>query len=339
MRPETGGASRLRPTAAAATPTRKRQSASALPLTKQTPAALAVPTLASHRPRPSVAAAATPPSDGERSKEDIERILRSLEPSSSSSSSSPSRQQQQQQRGRRDSASSFSLLASSSPLSASTKNDDDDNNFFLGPPQGRGTFLLVLVNVAVFAVATLASRGGVGGPFASQRLSPFVASFALSHARPRWWQLLSCAFLHLDLQHLAGNLFSLLVFGRDIELAEGGGAVWLYYLVTAFFASLASLLFGPRGAVSFGASGAVFGLFAVAAGKVRPNLRSLLESAVLASFVVPQVLQEARSQALGGTVTAGGASVGHVAHLGGAAAGVLVVLLLSRLPAAGSGGA
>ena len=97
------------------------------------------------------------------------------------------------------------------------------------------------------------------------------------------------------------------MFGRDIELAEGGGAVWLYYLVTAFFASLASLLFGPRGAVSLGASGAVFGLFAVAvAGKVRPNLRSLLESAVLASFVVPQVLQGDRIELEGETLQIAG---------------------------------
>ena len=336
MCPEAGGASRLRPTTAAATLTGKRQSAPAPALTKTT-AALAVSTLPS-RPRAAAAAAATPPSDGERSKEDIERILRSLEPSSSSS---PPRQQQlQQQRGRNSASSSSSPLTSSplasSPPSASTKNGDD-NNFFLGPPQGRGTFLLVLLNVAVFAVATLASSGV--GPFAA-RLSPLVGSLALSHARPRWWQLLTCSFLHLDLQHLAGNLFSLLVFGRDIELAEGSaGAVWLYYLVTAFFASLASLLFGPRGAVSLGASGAVFGLFAVAvAGKVSLNLRSLLECAVLASFVVPQVLQEVRSQALGGAVTASGSAVGHVAHLGGAAAGVLVVLLLSRLPAAAGGG-
>ena len=317
MRREVGGASRLRPT------TGKRQS---LPLTMSPTLAVSalasrprpLPPLAPQRRRQAPSAAVTPPGDGERSKEDIERILRSLEPSSSSPSSSssppPSRQQRQ------------------TPASASKSSDAND--FFLGPPQGRGTYLLVLINVAVFAVATLASQG-IGGPFSSA-LSPFVSSLALSHSRPRWWQLVSCSFLHLDLQHLAGNLFSLLVFGRDIELAEGPGAVWLYYLVTAFFASSASLAFGPKGAISLGASGAVFGLFAVAvAGKISFNLRSLVECSVLASFVIPQVLSEVKSQIGGGTMTASGSMVGHVAHLGGAAAGVLVVLLLSRLPAAG----
>lgn len=322
-----GGASRLRATTAAAM-TGKQRSAPPL-LTKTSTLAVSTPLfsrpLAPRRRQaapclaPPLAAAPPTPPDGGRSREDIERILRSLEPSSSSSPSS-----------------ALSPPSSSAPLSprsasaSASKSSDSSNNFFLGPPQGRGTFLLVLLNVAVFAVATLASQGLVG-PF-SRSLSPFVSSLALSHSRPRWWQLLTCSFLHLDLQHLAGNLFSLLVFGRDIELAEGAGAVWLYYLVTALFASLASLLFGPRNAVSLGASGAVFGLFAVAvAGKVSLNFRSLLECATLASFVVPRVLSEVRSQALGGTVTGAGSTVGHVAHLGGAAAGVLLVLLLSRL--------
>ncbi len=35
---------------------------------------------------------------------------------------------------------------------------------------------------------------------------------------------------------------------------------------------------------------------------------------------------------LGGGTTVGGLSVGHWAHLGGAIGGVLLVLLLSRLP-------
>ena len=234
--------------------------------------------------------------------------------------------------------SSSSPPLASSPLSPPSESNNDNNNFFLGPPQGRGTYLLVLLNVAVFALATLANNSNFLGPLvSSSRLAPFISSLALHSSRPRWWQLVTCSFLHLDLGHLAGNLFSLLVFGRDIELAEGGASLWLYYVITAFCASLATLAFGPKGAVSLGASGAVFGLFAVAvAGKVSFNVRSLVECSVLASFVVPRVLQEVRSQSLGGAMTASGASVGHVAHLGGAVAGVLVVLLLSRLPAAGS---
>lgn len=47
----------------------------------------------------------------------------------------------------------------------------------------------------------------------------------------------------------------------------------------------------------------------------------------------PQVLQEAKHQAAGGLMI-GGMAVGHVAHLAGALAGVLLVLAISRLPEA-----
>jgi membrane associated rhomboid family serine protease len=44
-----------------------------------------------------------------------------------------------------------------------------------------------------------------------------------------------------------------------------------------------------------------------------------------------QVLQEAQAQAAGGLMI-GGLSVSHMAHLGGALAGVLLVLLLRAIP-------
>jgi membrane associated rhomboid family serine protease len=48
-------------------------------------------------------------------------------------------------------------------------------------------------------------------------------------------------------------------------------------------------------------------------------------------YVWRQVMSETAAVLSGGT-TVGGMSVGHWAHLGGAIGGVLLVLLLSRLP-------
>ena len=57
-------------------------------------------------------------------------------------------------------------------------------------------------------------------------------------------------------------------------------------------ASVASFVVEPRNTVSMGASGAVFGLFAVAVLlKLRFNFRKLVECLVLGQFVVKQVLQ------------------------------------------------
>ena len=62
-----------------------------------------------------------------------------------------------------------------------------------------------------------------------------------------------------------------------------------------------------------------------------------------ASSLIPallQVLGEVQMAAGGKALTMGGnMQVGHVAHLAGAAVGVLLVLLVARLPEVGSGGA
>lgn len=49
-------------------------------------------------------------------------------------------------------------------------------------------------------------------------------------------------------------------------------------------------------------------------------------------FVIQQVAGEVQQVAAGKAATIGGLQVGHVAHLAGAAAGVVLVALISRLP-------
>jgi membrane associated rhomboid family serine protease len=61
------------------------------------------------------------------------------------------------------------------------------------------------------------------------------------------------------------------------------------------------------------------------------HLLLLLPAPPTRQFVVRQVLQEASAQAAGG-LRIGGMQVGHIAHLAGALAGVLLVWLLSKLP-------
>lgn len=132
-------------------------------------------------------------------------------------------------------------------------------------------------------------------------------------------------------------------------------------------ASVASYLLQPKATISLGTSGAVFGLFAVSVlCKISFNLKKLIECGILGQFVIKQLLQvglvsevattslcsrchpnhprphalcegahammqEAMSMKAGSAVIAGH-RVGHVAHLGGALAGVMLVYLLSRLP-------
>ncbi|KAK9798160.1 hypothetical protein WJX73_002057 [Symbiochloris irregularis] len=138
-------------------------------------------------------------------------------------------------------------------------------------------------------------------------------------------------------EHLSGNMFMLYVFGRIVEEEEGIAGVWGTYLTCALGASIATLFLSASNTVSLGASGAVFGMFTMAVlTKLRFNFKKLLECAILGQFVVKQVIQEVQAQAskgvgLGAQQIAG-VQVGHIAHIAGALAGVLLVLLLSRIP-------
>lgn len=55
----------------------------------------------------------------------------------------------------------------------------------------------------------------------------------------------------------------MLHIGKLVEEEEGNFALWLSYILTGAGANLVSWLILPRNAVSVGASGAVFGLFAI----------------------------------------------------------------------------
>jgi len=122
----------------------------------------------------------------------------------------------------------------------------------------------------------------------------------------------------------------LLLFGRSVEDELGWLGLLFSYAFCGVAASIASLILLPTSTVSLGASGAVFGLFAVSIVSRLSwrdlDWRGLVEVAVLGEFVIGRVLSEIQ------TATSGGiAGVNHVAHLSGAAAGLVLVVLLRGL--------
>lgn len=143
---------------------------------------------------------------------------------------------------------------------------------------GNGIFIILLINFALFIGANLMHV-------------PALAQLTLDHWRPQWWQFVTATFMHANWQHLSGNAFSLLVFGRMVEEEEGALGLWLTYLMAGVGGTLASYLTAPHThTVSLGASGAVFGLFMVGAiVKFKPSLKRLLEFVILGQFVVQQV--------------------------------------------------
>ena len=198
-----------------------------------------------------------------------------------------------------------------------------------GPDAGNGVFLLLLVNVVLFVL----------DQWMHVRV---VKDLYLNHASPRWWQFFTSIFCHANWTHLSGNIFFLYVFGNIVEQEEGAFGVWFSYLFTGVGAGLASYLMLPKNVggvlgmgaaatVSLGASGAVFGLFAISVltKLAKLDARKLLEAVILGQFVVERFVSEAKMAAAAGGIGAGG--VNHVAHLAGALVGVALIWTLARV--------
>jgi membrane associated rhomboid family serine protease len=140
------------------------------------------------------------------------------------------------------------------------------------------------------------------------------------------WQLLTYAFLHGSLIHLAFNMFALYMFGGAIERVFGSRRYLTFYLVCVLSAAIAQLIVaGVSGNVypTVGASGGVFGLL-LAYGMYFPNNRVMLLFPPIPMparvFVVVYALIELF---LGVTGTQEG--VAHFAHLGGMVGGFIML--------------
>src|SRR5919106_1178787 len=123
------------------------------------------------------------------------------------------------------------------------------------------TWALVAANVAVFVVdLVLAGFGsldlmGFGGP-----LVEAGAVYAPAVADGEWWRIITSAFLHLGLLHLAFNMYALWLVGPVMEQLYGHVEFALIYLLCAVGGSVLTILLQPESAAA-GASGAIFGLF------------------------------------------------------------------------------
>jgi len=183
----------------------------------------------------------------------------------------------------------------------------------------RLTRLFIGANVAVFALEAMSGQGFL----ASFALWP-IGHFNLAHFDVpvgfKFWQLITCGFLHANLLHLGINMYALWMFGTDVERAIGPR----HYL-TLYFASLlcssatqlavVSMMTSTGVYPTVGASGAIFGIL-LAFGMLFPRRTIVLifppipMPAII--FVILYGLLELFSGIFGTDQ-----GVAHFAHLGG----------------------
>ncbi len=186
---------------------------------------------------------------------------------------------------------------------------------------------LILVNVAVFVLQVLSGDALVAS-FALWPVGHFTVPDLDVVVGFRPWQLITSAFLHASLTHLALNMLALHIFGRDVERALGPlryaglyGAAVLSASCVQLAVSSAALATGPRPTV--GASGGIFGIL-LAFGVLYPRrVVTLIFPPVSMPawlFVMLYGLLELANGVLGTE-----AGVAHFSHLGGMLGAYLVL--------------
>lgn len=132
-----------------------------------------------------------------------------------------------------------------------------------------------------------------------------------------WWRIFTAMFLHAGFMHVLFNMFSLYLFGPELERIAGKARFATIYLLSGLVGNVATYLLNDGSYTSLGASGAIFGIFGAFGALVyytrhtMPMLRKLILPIIIIS-VIMTFLQ---------------ANVNIYAHLGGLVTGFLLGLV------------
>jgi rhomboid protease GluP len=136
---------------------------------------------------------------------------------------------------------------------------------------------LVALNVAIFLVMVIAGVS-IMEPTPLD-LVRWGADLAPLVEHGQWWRILTAAFLHVGILHLAFNMWALWNSGIFVERLFGSGRFLTAYFLSAAGGDLASIAFQPH-TVSAGASGAIFGIYGALIGFLVTQHRSIPPTAV-----------------------------------------------------------
>ncbi len=208
--------------------------------------------------------------------------------------------------------------------------------FSLFPPVIKN---LLIINGVVFVIQMLGQQVSMGNGLSfGEIITQYFALIPLGGLTlgtatgiTHWsfypWQLITYQFMHGGFAHIFFNMFALWMFGMEIEYIWGSKKFITFYLMCGIVAGIFQLvlppLFNESLAPTIGASGAIFGVL-VAFGMMFPNryiyiyfLVPIKAKYVITFFVLAEIY----------FVDSGGGNIAHLAHLGGALAGFIYIML------------
>ncbi len=171
------------------------------------------------------------------------------------------------------------------------------------------TKALIGANVVIYLIEA-SQGGGLNSPGGS--IVDKWALYGPSVAQGDWWRLITAAFLHASILHIALNMYVLWVIGGPVERYLGRARFLALYFVSGLAGSAGALVLTPT-AVTVGASGAIFGILGAlliiewqTTGRLAGNAMTWIVINLALSFVISNI-------SIGG-------------HVGGLIGGILVTL-------------
>jgi rhomboid protease GluP len=193
----------------------------------------------------------------------------------------------------------------------------------LGRP--RAVWVLLALNIAIFAIPTLLQLVGVrinGVPINDYILIAGAKDNAAIKIGGQYYRFLTSMFLHGGLLHIGFNAWALYALGPESERIYGTPRFLAIYFIAGLAGGVASYTFSASPAV--GASGAIFGLIGALA---------------VFYYMSRELLGSAAQQQFGSLITviminlfigfSSGGIIDNFAHLGGLAGGALAGWLLA----------
>jgi membrane associated rhomboid family serine protease len=182
------------------------------------------------------------------------------------------------------------------------------------PRMTRAVRWMIALNAAVFFVQVTL----VG----SSNMQAWLGS-ASEKMPGGWWNLVTYPFVHGSLLHLALSLATLWLFGPRLEQAWSAGEFTRYYLICGFGGWLCHVLF-VRDGLLIGASAATLGVVLAYGARWADDEVSLFGAMPVRVKWVAALLVGAHL-GVGLTLSGPAGGAGYLAHLGGLAAGWLLL--------------
>jgi membrane associated rhomboid family serine protease len=170
--------------------------------------------------------------------------------------------------------------------------------------------------------------GNIELPRGSQLLCPI-------DGQGTWLTVLSSMFMHGSWIHIVGNMWFMWIFGGNVEDSMGHTRFAIFYVLCGIAAAAAQIIANPSSAVPMvgasGAIGGVMGAYIMLYPRVHVHMLLIL-GFYITTFAVPAVFMLGYwiiVQVLGGMMSVGasGGGVAFWAHVGGFAAGAVLILL------------